>query len=952
MDRNLSLVTTLLALVLGCSPARRDEPPAVEPNIDPAALPRSPVRVPSLDSAPAAEPVDRIAPPAVAYASGWMPLAGTGADRFVRAHPTFDGRGVVIAVLDTGIDPAIPGLGVTSNGAPKLLDFRDFSGEGAVPLASATPSGDTIAIGPRRLRGFGRVRALNAEGPWYVGTIAELPLGDPPAADLNGNGAVADTLALVVTRATDGWVVLADTDGDGSLADERAVRDFLVGREWFGWARRGGTPRIGVAANFADAGGEPRLGLAFDLSGHGSHVAGIAAANDLYGVEGFDGVAPGAQLLGLKISNSAQGSVSTTGAMVRAVDYAVRFAERRRLALVLNLSFGVGNEIEGGARIDRMLDSMLARHPSVVLTVSAGNDGPGLSTLGFPGSTDRAITVGATIPPAFLPAPPGGGTAEERTAYFSGRGGELAKPDLVAPGVAYSSVPRWNAGDEVKQGTSMASPQAAGLAALLLSAQAQERRPVTASLIRRALMVTARAAPDAAFIDEGRGLPDVEAAYRWLGEDHSIPEVGVRVAGSGRTAAWVERRPGAAMDSIAQFELSRADSAPAASYTLRANVPWLRPPATVRLDRASATVAVPFATGTLAAPGAYTGTVSGWAADTLAGPAFRLVVTVVVPAPVAADSVVLRSGVAVPAGGVLRSFFLADTARPFEVGVATGAGERGMAFLHEPGGMPYREGHATSTGSEASVYRVDGRDVRAGPYEVDVHPAPGRRLGATVTVYHAPFTMAAEATANSVVARLTGIARQSRAELSAEWAGVERNAVVERRGSDEHRLPFVVPAWASAAVVDVTMDPAQWGRFTDFGLTLFDSTGRQLGKDPLEYAFGRLAVDLPARQGEREVTVALFPGLADAADSSSWRANVSVRFYADDMIALAPADGSPAEVSLTRGASVSRRFVRGDAPWPMPEGFSPLVVLVARAGEHVWTRETLLGRAINGEQRR
>ncbi|MBA3259236.1 MAG: S8 family serine peptidase, partial [Gemmatimonadales bacterium] len=261
-------LTTLLALALACSPSRREEPPAVEPNIDPVALPRSPVRVPSLDSAPAPapEPVERIAPPERAYASGWMPLASTGADRFVRMHPTFDGRGVVIGVLDTGIDPAIPGLGTTSSGDPKLLDFRDFSGEGAVPLVNATPVGDTIVVGARRLRGFGRVRALNAEGPWYVGTFAELPLGDPPAADLNGNGAVADTLALVVTRATDGWVVLADTDGNGSLAGERAVRDFLVGREWFGWARRGRTPRIGVAANFTDAGGVPTLGLAFDLS--------------------------------------------------------------------------------------------------------------------------------------------------------------------------------------------------------------------------------------------------------------------------------------------------------------------------------------------------------------------------------------------------------------------------------------------------------------------------------------------------------------------------------------------------------------------------------------------------------------------------------------------------------------------------------------------------------------
>jgi hypothetical protein len=58
-------------------------------------------------------------------------------------------------------------------------------------------------------------------------------------------------------------------------------------------------------------------------------------------------VAPGAQLLGLKIANDAQGGISTTGSMLRAVDYAITFAHQRSMPLVLNMSFGVGNEAEG-----------------------------------------------------------------------------------------------------------------------------------------------------------------------------------------------------------------------------------------------------------------------------------------------------------------------------------------------------------------------------------------------------------------------------------------------------------------------------------------------------------------------------------------------------------------------------------------------------------------------------
>ena len=331
-----------------------------------------------------------------------MPLASTGVDRFLRDHPTYDGRGVLIGILDTGIDPGVAGLATTSTGEPKILDLRDFSGEGAVPLTRVTPSGDSVAIAGHWLRGFGRVATLGAGGPYYAGTIAEIPLGDPPAADLNGNGEVRDTLSLVVLRTAEGWALLADTDGDGSLANEQPVRDYLAGRQSFGWASRGARPRVNVAANFAEDGAGPRLDLFFDTGAHGTHVAGIAAGHDLYGAPGFDGVAPGAQLLGLKIAISAQGGITTTGSMLRGMDYAIRFAEARHLPLVLNLSFGVGNELEGQARIDGIVDSVLAEHPDIVLAISAGNDGPGLSTMGFPGSASRAISVGATLPGSFL----------------------------------------------------------------------------------------------------------------------------------------------------------------------------------------------------------------------------------------------------------------------------------------------------------------------------------------------------------------------------------------------------------------------------------------------------------------------------------------------------------------------------------------------------------------------
>ena len=45
------------------------------------------------------------------------------------------------------------------------------------------------------------------------------------------------------------------------------------------------------------------------------------------------------------------------------------------------------------------------------------------------------------MPGAFLRQSPGAAPADQ-IAFFSSRGGELAKPDVLAPGFAYSSVPR------------------------------------------------------------------------------------------------------------------------------------------------------------------------------------------------------------------------------------------------------------------------------------------------------------------------------------------------------------------------------------------------------------------------------------------------------------------------------------------------------------------------------
>lgn len=885
---------------------------------------------------------------ASAFAHGLMALNAAGIKRFATDHPTWDGRGVLVAILDSGIDPGIPGLAIAADGSPKVLDLRDFSDEGRVHLQPAIRRGDTLLVGDRRVLGAARIAALSGDAPIWGGTIAELTLGKAPAADLNGNGTVNDTLLVVVANTPSGWALFADTDGDGTLANERPVHDYLVARELFGWyqhagtdPKRGATP-LNIAVNLADSAGVPVLDLFFDTSSHGSHVTGIAAGHNLYGVAGFDGVAPGAKVIGLKIANDANGGVTVTGSMVRALDYAIRFANERSMPLVVNLSFGVGNEHEGTARIDAMIDSILAAHPDVVMTVAAGNDGPGLSSLGFPGSASRIISVGATMPPASTGAgvdDAGAGSI----AAFSSRGGELAGPDVVLPGVAYSTVPNYAIGDELETGTSMASPYGAGLAARLLSALRASGRAAPARIIRQGLRMAARPFSSGATLDQGAGLPDLTRAWQWLAESHDFAGIAVDVGQvSGRGAVYLTASGDAANARAlgARVVLRRLDGTAPLTLHLRGDAAWLQFPETITLAAGRGEFTVGVQPGAAVAPGLSSATIRVEGPDETAGP--LAVIPVVVRTPVPASGTRAPVNVNVTAGGIGRVFVPADSGRGLQIEVATlTASDRAIAALHEPGGMPFRDSRSIPAGSGegAGLFDIGAEDAVGGIYEVDVVAGPLTPMAGRVTVRQAPLRLGAtmvrdtlRVTAKSLVATTLSV------RLRAGLIGAERRITVQRDGDAPVRVAIPVPMWAARVVVDTRMPPEEWSRFTDFGLSFFDRRGHEFDTSPINYAFSRATPELPDSIAGDTMVVLLSPGFADPREHGRWSIELSVRFYVEKPYAL-DGDGSPVR-PVAAAALREERFVQAPMPIQFPPGFFPLVTVVALEGtDHIWTRE-------------
>jgi hypothetical protein len=363
----------------------------------------------------------------------------------------------------------------------------------------------------------------------------------------------------------------------------------------------------------------------------------------------------------------------------------------------------------------------------------------------------------------------------------------------------------------------------------------------------------------------------------------------------------------------------------------------------VTLTGAKSVVQVRYDLAALEPPGAYVGTVTGWGTDSLAGPAFRLVNTIVVPAQLTAGVSELRSLVPVESGASLRTFFQADSTRPFQVRVSSrGPAQKGLAFLHEPDGMPYRDESARPLGGSdgATVYRVDGRDVVTGTYEaVVVAPTP-QAIDASVQLIQSPLRLQLSRNADEAVGTLSNVtAKPVRAEVAMLLGGGERAEAVTARGSATRRIPFMAPEWAKTVVVDITMDRAQWEKFTDFGVTLFDSAGRQIEKEPLNYAFGRLQAALPAGHGNMPVELRLFPGFADSKTDEPWAFRVAIRLYADTAVTLEPRQVQEVTPTIAPGGKASVIFALPQSPWPLGEGFFPLGILVARAAEQTWTRE-------------
>jgi len=468
----------------------------------------------------------------------YMPTNETGAIAFKTANPTFDGRGVTIGILDSGIDLAHPALQQTSTGETKIVDTftatapSEGDGTWRAMITTVTPTDGTFAIsglgtwkspnGTYKFNRFGESRA-NVAGGEVLG-------------DVNRDGDKTDQWGILYNETSHDIII--DVDQDQDFTDEVVRRPYNEQQQvgTFG-TDNPATPVVEAMpfvvdykedvslAPFGLPGTTDFVDIGIVSGAHGSHVAGITAANNMFGGQ-MDGAAPGAKLVSARACTFGPGCTA-----VALTDGMAELAANRGVDII-NMSIGGLPALNDGNNARAELYNRIIAD-GVQIVISAGNSGNALNTVGDPSVATDVVSVGASISKETWKANYNSDVAFNKNMLTFSSGGPREdggfKPNITAPGSAISTTPTWQPGGPVAgvgytlppgysmfNGTSMASPQAAGAMALLISAARGTNVDSAPAQLRQAVYSTSVYNQGVPAFLQGHGEINVPASWALL----------------------------------------------------------------------------------------------------------------------------------------------------------------------------------------------------------------------------------------------------------------------------------------------------------------------------------------------------------------------------------------------------------------------------------------------------
>ncbi|XP_055380292.1 tripeptidyl-peptidase 2 [Condylostylus longicornis] len=507
--------------------------------------------------------------------SSLVPKAETGITNFLQKYPDFDGRDVIIAIFDSGVDPRAAGLQEVHDGSVKVIERFDCSGCGDVDCSkkvTENSDGTITGLSGRTLKISPEMKSRNVNGneyhvgmkSWYdlypsgvrdkvqakyktekwdpihktavantLREIQNLETQNSDAQKFNDKLKKEDldqsleclnfyekkvmevrtTYDCVLYQTERGWEAVIDTTEEGELEKAIVIGEYSKTHEL-----KNLNEYMSISINVHDEGNILEMvGL---CTSHGTHVASIASGN--HSNKELDGVAPNAKIVSLTIGDGRLGSMETGTGLVRAITKVMELCNSGVKIDVINMSYGEFSHWSNAGRIGELMAEVVNKY-GVVWVASAGNHGPALCTIGTPPDLSQplCVGVGAYVSPQMMEAehamreklPANVYTWTSRDPCIDGGQGVT----ICAPGAAITSVPEFTMmKSQLMNGTSMAAPHVAGAIALLISGLKQKNIKYSSYSIKRSLSITATHLDHVDKFAQGNGLLNVEKAFEHL----------------------------------------------------------------------------------------------------------------------------------------------------------------------------------------------------------------------------------------------------------------------------------------------------------------------------------------------------------------------------------------------------------------------------------------------------
>jgi subtilase family protein len=466
----------------------------------------------------------------------YLPGRDIGSPQFIAQHPTFDGRGVTIAILDSSIDLLSAELQTakTLDGRPtrKLADVLTAERDAvAVNYENSRISGYVaVNMGTELMAHDGKVThdgvtyTVPALNTFRLGILNERM--NNAKEDLNRDGNPENSSGLFAVlwdeKTNTVWV---DTDQDHSFINENPLTDYHVKNDVGVFGKDDPATPIRETVGFTVQTDAPHkvVYILPGYSGHGTGVAGVAAGKNFFGGQ-INGIAPEAQIVSVPFGGPFQ-------KIFPSVIESIILAIKQQQVDVVSVEIGFVMPFnDGGSTLSIICDRLSKKYNKLIFWGS-GNFLGSMNSVGEGSTARRLMAVGSYISRETARTNYGVVTAQEHnldayTGYGPAKNGAF-KPNILAPTRSLTTWPGFlpsqtsgtyelPPGYAVMGGTSTSTPVAAGAAALLISAAKQSGVRYDADRLRWAIMSSARYLDNYGAYQQGAGCFQVGAAWEAL----------------------------------------------------------------------------------------------------------------------------------------------------------------------------------------------------------------------------------------------------------------------------------------------------------------------------------------------------------------------------------------------------------------------------------------------------